>query len=121
MRAMMSAVPPGANPTTMRIGLTGCHCTEAAGSEMTASDAMAKVDVVMTETCDEYSLRRADSRRKNMALPIVHVIGTGGSISSIGTSRTDFLDYTYRDLHYTIEEMLARVPEVNDVAKIVSE
>ena len=45
------------------------------------------------------------------SLPLVHVIGTGGSISCIGTSRTDFLDYPYGDRHYTIQEMLARVPE----------
>lgn len=56
-----------------------------------------------------------------MTKPIVHVVGTGGSISCIGTSRTDFLDYSYGDHHYTIQEMLARVPEVNDVATIVSE
>jgi L-asparaginase len=55
------------------------------------------------------------------SLPLVRVIGTGGSISCIGTSRTDFLDYSYGDRHYTIQEMLARVPEVNDVAAIVSE
>jgi len=56
-----------------------------------------------------------------MAKPVVHVIGTGGSISSIGSSRTDFLDYSYGDRHHTIQEMLARVPEVNDIATIVSE
>lgn len=55
------------------------------------------------------------------SLPLVHVIGTGGSISAIGQSRTDFLDYSYGDRHYTIEDMLARVPEVNDIATIVSE
>lgn len=55
------------------------------------------------------------------ALPIVHVIGTGGSISAIGESRTDFLDYSYGDRHYTIEQMLARVPEVNAIATIRTE
>src|SRR6185503_17629080 len=37
------------------------------------------------------------------ALPVVHVIGTGGSISCVGASRTDFIDYGYADRHYTIE------------------
>src|SRR3954462_8699643 len=54
-------------------------------------------------------------------LPIVHVIGTGGSISCIGESRTDFLDYGYADRHYTIEEMLARVPDLERIATIRSE
>lgn len=53
--------------------------------------------------------------------PLVHVIGTGGSISSIGQSRTDFLDYGYGDRHFTIEEMLARVPEVNGLAEVRAE
>jgi L-asparaginase len=56
-----------------------------------------------------------------MTKPIVHVIGTGGSISCIGESRTDFLDYGYADRHYTIHEMLARVPEIERIAAIRSE
>ena len=57
-----------------------------------------------------------------MTKPVVHVIGTGGSISCIGQSRTDFLDYSYGDRHYTIEEMLARLqPEVGEMATIRSE
>ena len=50
--------------------------------------------------------------------PIVHVIGTGGSISCIGESRTDFLDYGYADRHYSIEEMLARLPELEHIATV---
>ena len=53
--------------------------------------------------------------------PVVHVIGTGGSISCIGQSRTDFLDYGYGDHHYTIEEMIARVPELDALATVRSE
>ena len=53
--------------------------------------------------------------------PSFHVIGTGGSISCIGESRTDFIDYGYGDRHYTIEEMLARLPELNEIATIRSE
>jgi L-asparaginase type II len=51
-------------------------------------------------------------------LPLVHVIGTGGSISCIGEGRTDFLDYNYGDRHFSIEEMLGRVPEVNAIARV---
>lgn len=50
--------------------------------------------------------------------PVVHVIGTGGSISCIGGSRTDFIDYGHADRHYTIEEMLARVPEIGRFASV---
>lgn len=52
------------------------------------------------------------------SLPVVHVIGTGGSISCIGESRIDFIDYGYADRHYTIEQMLARVPEVGRFASV---
>jgi L-asparaginase type II len=52
------------------------------------------------------------------ALPIVHVIGTGGSISCIGESRADFLDYNYGDRHFTIDQMIARVPELSTFARL---
>jgi L-asparaginase len=51
----------------------------------------------------------------------VHVIGTGGSISCIGESRTDLLDYNYADRHLSIEEMLARIPEVGAAADVRAE
>jgi L-asparaginase type II len=51
-------------------------------------------------------------------LPLVHVIGTGGSISCIGETRTDFLDYSYGERHYSIEEMIARVPELATLASL---
>jgi L-asparaginase len=53
--------------------------------------------------------------------PIVHVIGTGGSISCIGDSRTDFMDYGYADKHFSVAEMLARVPEIANIATVRSE
>jgi L-asparaginase len=59
-----------------------------------------------------------DASRK---LPRVYVIGTGGSISCIGANRTDFIDYNYGDRHYSIEEMLARVPEANGLAEVRAE
>jgi L-asparaginase len=52
------------------------------------------------------------------ALPLVHVIGTGGSISCIGQSRTDLLDYSYGERHYSIDEMIARVPELTAIAQL---
>jgi L-asparaginase len=61
------------------------------------------------------------SAARQSTRPLVHVIGTGGSISCIGQSRTDFLDYGYGDHHYAIEEMIARVPEVNELAVVRSE
>ena len=53
--------------------------------------------------------------------PRVYVIGTGGSISCIGESRLDLLNYNYADKHFTIDEMLARVPEANGIAEIRAE
>ena len=53
--------------------------------------------------------------------PRVYVVGTGGSISFIGDYRTDFVNYSYSNKHLTIQEMLERVPEVNDFADVVSE
>jgi L-asparaginase type II len=59
--------------------------------------------------------------QSHAALPVVHVIGTGGSISCVGGSRTDFIDYNYADRHFTIEEMLDRVPEACNLASLRSE
>lgn len=53
--------------------------------------------------------------------PRVYVIGTGGSISRIGRTRTDYINYTYRTGNYTIEELLARVPEVHELAVVCAE
>ena len=53
--------------------------------------------------------------------PLVKVIGTGGSISYIGDSRLDYVDYSYANKHFTIDELLARVPEVSEFARIESE
>ena len=56
-----------------------------------------------------------------MSKPRVYVIGTGGSISCIGESRLDLLNYGYADRHLTIDEMIARIPEVNDIVDIRAE
>jgi len=55
------------------------------------------------------------------ARPLVYVIGTGGSISNVGESRTDFIDYGYAGKHYTINEMLRRVPEIGAFADVRAE
>ena len=53
--------------------------------------------------------------------PRVYLIGTGGSISFIGKHRTDYINYTYDNKHLTIQEMLGRIPEVNDFAEVRAE
>lgn len=61
------------------------------------------------------AVRAPDSR------PRVYLIGTGGSISCIGGSRVDLVDYNYADRHLSIEEMVARVPEAGERADIRAE
>ncbi len=53
--------------------------------------------------------------------PRVYVIATGGSISCIGDSRIDLIDYNYADQHLTIEQMLARIPEIEAAVEVRSE
>lgn len=53
--------------------------------------------------------------------PRVYVIGTGGSISFVGDYRTDYINYSYRNQHLAIHEMVERVPEVQQFAEVVSE
>ena len=52
-------------------------------------------------------------------LPRVAVIGTGGTISSVGRHPLDLVDYAVNQRIYTIDELLNQVPEVNQVADIV--
>lgn len=51
----------------------------------------------------------------------VYVVATGGSISGIGPHRLDFILYPELGQRSSIEEMLARIPEANDVAEIQAE
>jgi L-asparaginase len=51
----------------------------------------------------------------------VYVIGTGGSISFVGSYRTDYINYSYDNKHLTIQELLDRVPEVNQIADVRAE
>lgn len=53
--------------------------------------------------------------------PRVYVIGTGGSISCIGESRLDLLNYNYADQHLTIDEMVGRIPEAAQFAEVRAE
>jgi L-asparaginase len=53
--------------------------------------------------------------------PAVHVVATGGSISGLGPDRLDYILYPEIGKRLSIEEVLARVPEVNALAQITSE
>ena len=55
---------------------------------------------------------------ENGVRPKIHVIGTGGTISFMGDSRMDYINYSYSNRHLTIDEMLERVPEVKAIAEI---
>jgi L-asparaginase len=52
-------------------------------------------------------------------LPRVAVIGTGGTISSVGRHSRDLLDYAVNKRIYDVHELLAQVPETEQVAEIV--
>ena len=54
-------------------------------------------------------------------LPRVYLFGTGGTISFVGESRTDFANYSYHGRQLTIDEMLARVPEAQTLAEVLPE
>ncbi len=54
-------------------------------------------------------------------LPRVYLFGTGGTISFVGESRTDFANYSYRGRQLTIQEMLARVPEAESLVEVLPE
>ena len=53
--------------------------------------------------------------------PLIHVIGTGGSISLQGYGRSDYTEYSSSGNHLTIHQMLERIPETGDIARIVAE
>ncbi len=53
--------------------------------------------------------------------PKVYLVGTGGTISSIGADRMDYTNYSYMSNKLTIHEMLARVPEAGEIADIQAE
>jgi L-asparaginase len=53
--------------------------------------------------------------------PTVHVVATGGSISGLGPHRLDYILYPELGQRSSIEQMLARIPEVRDVAEVQAE
>ena len=53
--------------------------------------------------------------------PKVRIVATGGSIAGIGPNRLDYILYPEVGGHLSIQESLARIPEVNDIAKIEAE
>jgi L-asparaginase len=52
---------------------------------------------------------------------VVHVVATGGSISGLGPHRLDYILYPELGKRASIEEMLARIPEVKDLAEVQAE
>lgn len=56
-----------------------------------------------------------------MMLPRVHVLGTGGSISSIGPHRLDYTLYPEVGSKLAVEQMLARIPEARELAELTGE
>ena len=53
--------------------------------------------------------------------PRVRIIATGGSIAGLGPHRMDYILYPEVGGHLTINESLARIPEVNDIAEVQAE
>ena len=54
----------------------------------------------------------------NESKPRVYLVGTGGSISFVGRTRTDYTNYSYEGKHLTIDQMLERVPETKGFADV---
>jgi L-asparaginase len=54
------------------------------------------------------------------ALPRIAVIGTGGTISSLGADSLDVLDYTDTNRRLEADELVARFPECAAVADVVA-
>lgn len=53
--------------------------------------------------------------------PLVRIIATGGSIAGIGPDRLDYILYPELGKHISIEESLARIPEVQEIAEVRAE
>ena len=56
-----------------------------------------------------------------MPKPTVHIIATGGSIAGVGPDRMDYTLYPEIGDHLTIEQNLARVPEIGDNWNVIAE
>ena len=55
----------------------------------------------------------------NTPLPRIAVIGTGGTISSVGRHNLELVEYITLKRKYDVHELLARVPEADRVANVV--
>ena len=53
--------------------------------------------------------------------PRVRVIATGGSIAGVGPDRMDYMLYSELGTKLTIEESLARIPEITEIAEVQGE
>lgn len=53
--------------------------------------------------------------------PKVHVVATGGSIAGLGPHRLDYILYAELGQRLHIEEMLARIPEAQEIAALQAE
>ena len=60
----------------------------------------------------------ADKKTKKARLPRVAVIGTGGTIASIGVGPLDITNYTANGKILKADELVARVPELALVADV---
>ena len=54
----------------------------------------------------------------NETPPKVRVLATGGTISRLGSNRLDYVAYPETGRHLTIQEMMARIPEVAEIARV---
>jgi L-asparaginase len=54
-----------------------------------------------------------------MTKPRVAIIGTGGTIASVGKGPLDLLDYGANETMLHVDELIARFPEVHEVAEIL--
>lgn len=55
----------------------------------------------------------------NHAKPRVAIIGTGGTIASVGKGPLDLLDYGANETMLHVDEIIARFPEVHEVAEVI--
>src|SRR3569832_826877 len=73
----------------------------------------------MGDTSDEAA-RMESIVVKEPQHPEVAVIGCGGTISSMGTSSLDLMDYPEFGHKLGIEQILERIPEVSSVASVIA-
>jgi L-asparaginase/Glu-tRNA(Gln) amidotransferase subunit D len=50
--------------------------------------------------------------------PMVHVIGTGGSIAGVGDDELDYTEYGENPGRFSVHQLLERVPEAGEVADL---